>query len=306
MPELPEVQTTVSGLSRVIIGKTIKEIWSDFHINTAHGERKNIKNKKYFDNFKKLLIGSRIKSIERRGKHIIINLSNSNSIIVHMKMTGHLMVGRYKKLGSVWLPVEDGPLKDPYNKFIHLVISLSDGKHLVLSDMRKFASVCVVKTDGIDKHPGILELGPDPLKITDPKQFRDGIKSKRNWPIKAVLMNQEVLAGIGNIYSDEILWTSSVHPLSRSNKIPDKVIDLIFKNSKIILKKSISLGGDSMSDYRNVFGERGGFQNIHKVYRKIGTRCTNNNCKNKISAIIKRIVVKGRSAHFCPIHQVKY
>ena len=149
-------------------------------------------------------------------------------------------------------------------------------------------------------------MGPDPLKNLGIKEFAERIKSKKYWPIKSTLMDQEVLAGIGNIYSDEILWASGVHPLSRSAKIPERVMRLMFSNCKTILNKSIKLGGDSMSDYRNAYGQKGGFQNYHKAYRKTGENCTKNSCLNKIGAIIKRIVIRGRSAHFCPVHQIKY
>ena len=291
MPELPEVHTTVEGLKKVVIGKTITDVWSDFHVKTAHGERSNIKNKKYFADFKKSVIGAKIKSVERLGKHVVINLSNhstsswqaKNSIIVHMKMTGHLMYGA----------------SDP---FVHLIFKLRDAGNLVLSDMRKFASVCITETKEIKNHPGILELGPDPLKITF-EEFRARIKSA-SWrrPIKTALMDQSVIAGIGNIYSDEILWVSAVHPLSRAGEIPDKILGVMFANTKKILKKSMRHGGDSMSDYRNAFGEKGGFQNFHKAYRKTGQKCEKSGC----GGIIKRLMVKGRSAHFCPAHQIKF
>lgn len=291
MPELPEVHTTVEGLKKVIVGKTIQEVWSDFHINTAHAKRRNIKNKKYFNDFKRRAIGAKIRSVERMGKHIIINLSNHHSIIVHMKMTGHLMYGTS-------------------DKFVHLTLKLKNpssssgqvAKDLVLSDMRKFASVCLVGSKEIHNHPGILELGPDPLKNLSAREFRQRIKSKRYSPIKSTLMDQTVLAGIGNIYSDEILWASAAHPLSRSAKIPDKIFNLMFSNTKKILRKSIKLGGDSMSDYRNAFGEKGSFQHFHKAYRKTGQKCLRGKCRG----IIKRIVVRGRSAHFCPAHQIRY
>lgn len=281
MPELPEVHTTVEGLRGTIVGKTIKKVWSDFHLNTAHGERKNIKNGEYFVDFKKQVVGARIIEIERIGKNIVINLSNKNSIIVHMKMTGHLMAGKF-------------------DKYIHFLATLTHGKYLALSDMRKFASVCVEKTASLTKHEGLSALGPDPLRIKT-EEFMTRIRSKKA-PIKSALLDQTVLSGIGNIYSDEILWASSVHPLSNSAKIPLKILSVIYVNTKKILKKSIELGGDSMSDYRNAFGEKGGFQNFHQAYRRTGLSCGKRHCRG----IIKRMIIRGRSAHFCPTHQQLY
>lgn len=310
MPELPEVHTTVEGLKKLVINQKITDVWSDFYIDTTHGERQTIKNKKYFEKFKKIVVGSKIISVERRGKNILINLDSGFTIIIHMKMTGHLMVGRYKKVGNskeknkiVWVPQDKGPLQDPYNKYIHLVFSLSNLKHLVLSDMRKFASITIIETKDIHLHENVGKLGPDPLDSRfGAKKLFQAINKKRDWPIKSSLLDQNILSGIGNIYSDEILWETSIHPLSKSNKIPEKKFEEIFKSMKKILKLSIKHGGDSKSDYRNIYGEKGGFQNFHKVYGKKGFSCSKKGC----GGIIERTIIKGRSTHFCNKHQIIY
>ena len=312
MPELPEVHTTVEGLKKVLIGKTIKTVWSDFHIATSHGERQTIKNKKYFESFKKKVIGSKIIGLERRGKNILIHLSNKYTFIIHMKMTGHLMYGKYRKAArsknlesrkEIWKAEEKGPLQDPYNRFLHFVCSLSDGKHLVLSDTRKFASITITETKNLHLHESIRNLGHEPL---DPKfkleKLLEIIKARKSMPIKSALLDQSGIAGIGNIYSDEILWKVGVHPLSKSSNIPNKKIRETYDFMRKILKFSINKGGDSKSDYRNALGEKGSFQNFHKVYGKKGGKCPKKHC----SGIIERIVVRGRSAHFCPKHQIKY
>ncbi len=283
MPELPEVHTTVEGLKRVIIGKMIKSIWSDFHLNTAHGKKETIKNKKYLDYFKQIVVGAKIISVERKGKNILINLNNKHTILIHMKMTGHLMYGAS-------------------DKFVHFIIKLEKAKDLVLSDMRKFASVSIFETNKLDQHETLAKLGPDPLDPSfNAKNLFEIIHKKKKMPIKSALLDQKAIAGIGNIYSDEILWQTNIHPLSPADKIPEKKFGEIFKVMKEILKFSIKHGGDSKSDYRNAFGEKGGFQNFHKVYGKKGQKCSKKNCLG----IIERIVVKGRSAHFCPKHQTK-
>src|SRR3989344_2860438 len=252
MPELPEVHTTVEGIKRVAVGKTITDIWSDFHIKTAHGERQTLKNKKYYENFRKIVKGKKIIGAERRGKNILINLNNLYTIVIHMKMTGHVMYGKYKfKNSSVnepceprrseheefsskkisvresrrnfgtWAAIEKWPLQDPYNQYIHFVISLSDGKHLVLSDMRKFASVTISKTSELHLHDSIEALGIDPLdKKLNPRLLREIIYKRKNMPIKSALLDQTGLAGIGNIYSDEVLWETGIHPLSPAFRIP--------------------------------------------------------------------------------------
>jgi len=286
MPELPEVHTTVEGLKRVIIGKTIKAVWSDFYVGSTYSNGENIKNKKYFEKFRKIVRNAKIKSLERRGKNILIHLNNNQTIIIHMKMTGNLMFGRHLD-----------------NKYIHLIFSLSNKKYLVLSDMRKFASVTISKTNELHLHSTIGKLGPDPLDAKfDTKKLFEIVHNKKGAPIKSALLDQTAIAGIGNIYSDEILWQTGIHPLSKTDKIPGKKFTEIFKAMQQILRFSIKQGGDSKSDYRNAFGEKGSFQNFHKVYGKKGQKCPKKNC----SGIIERLVVRGRSAHFCPQHQIKY
>ena len=287
MPELPEVHTTIKGLRKHIIGKTIRDVWSDFHLGTKHGHGQNLKNKKYVKEFKKKVTGAKIKKLERRGKNILIHLSQTNSkgrtfgytIIVHMKMTGHLMYG-----------ITDD--------FVHLVLKLKQAKDLGLSDVRKFANICVIETNKIDEHESLKNLGPDALKISF-KEFGKRIKAKKQVPIKKVLLDQTVMAGIGNIYSDEILWLAGVHPKSKSAKISEAILKKMWLAMKKILKKSIKLGGDSTSDYRNAAGEKGGFQNYHRAYQQTGKKCSKKGC----SGIIKREVITSRSAHFCPKHQ---
>ncbi len=288
MPELPEVHTTVEGLKRVIVGKTIKDVWSDFHIKTAHSGRQTLKNKQYYEKFKKVVKGRKIIGVERRGKNILVNLSGGYTFVVHMKMTGHLMYG-----------VSD--------KWVHLVFKLSNGKELVLSDMRKFASVTFCKTSELHKHETVAKLGPEPL---DPKfnadRLKEIIKKRGKMPIKSALLDQSAIAGIGNIYSDEILWEVGIHPLSYAVSIPNKKFKEIYKVMREILLFSISKGGDSKSDYINAFGQKGEFQNFHKVYSKKGKHCPQKECRSKKGAIIERMVIKGRSAHYCPVHQKLY
>ena len=174
----------------------------------------------------------------------MIHLNNHHTIIIHMKMTGHLMAGKYEKVGKAqgasWEAIEDGPLQDPYNKFIHLVFSLSDGRQLVLSDARKFASVTISKSDELNLHHNVGNLGPEPLdKSFSLEKFKKIFSTKRNIPIKSLLMDQSVIAGIGNIYSDEILWAVGVHPTSVPHKIPVQMQNEIYKAMQKILNFSI-------------------------------------------------------------------
>jgi formamidopyrimidine-DNA glycosylase len=330
MPELPEVETTVRGLIELIPHLHIIDVWTDYNSPFFAG-KDNIKNPKFFAKFKKEIIGRKVMSVERRAKNILIQLDSGKIILIHMKMTGHLLYGKYKKvtetkgesmiekkLGQklkkkpgqaeqkqeIWVPDEEGALKDPFNKFLHLVFSLKNGKHIAFSDMRKFAKVTLLEKNTIEKavemDKDLSKLGPEPL---DPRLtyeiFKKKISRKPQGKIKQVLMDQTIIPGIGNIYSDEILWCSDIHPSTLIKNVPDEKMKIIYESMKIILKKSISLGGDSMSDYRNLEGKRGGFHPYHNAYHQHGKPCKRPKCKGRI----EKIKMGGRSAHFCNVHQ---
>lgn len=301
MPELPEVETTTKGLRRTVVGLVIKDIWTD--LSTKDKRKKDtIANPKYFNIFKKEILNQKISSVERRAKNILVNLNNQKTILIHMKMTGHLLYGKYKfiKNKNKWVPDEPGPLHDTYNRFIHVVFTFGNVKHMAFSDARKFGKITLLDTYTMHESIHLKDIGPEPLlKNFDIKKLKERLNKKPNGKIKTVLMDQSIIAGIGNIYSDEILWRSGVHPERKVAKLKDKEIKLIFKSIKEILAKGIDFGGDSMSDYRNIDGLPGKFQLHHQAYRKTGEKCGKAGC----SGVIKRKIINGRSAHFCSVHQ---
>lgn len=302
MPELPEVQTTVNGLNATVRGKKITGVWTDY--KSAHKmHRDSIKDAKFFEDFKKKVRGRKILKAERRAKNILIHLSGGYTLLVHMKMTGHILYGKYELLNNKWRAVNDKKLQDPFNQFIRFVLTLDNSFCLVLSDMRRFAKVTVIDTKKLKESSHLADIGPEPLEASFTYQkFKKRIASRPNGKIKQVLMDPKVIAGIGNIYSDEILWRSGVHPISSVANIPEKNIKEMFKAMKATLKRGIDLGGDSMSDYRNIKGERGKFQEHHRAYRRTGKICTKRGC----GGTIERTVVGGRSAHFCNKHQILF
>jgi formamidopyrimidine-DNA glycosylase len=294
MPELPEVQTTVNGLNRTIRGLKIVDVWTDYNSLFQKG-KDSVKDPTYFKYFKKEVVGAKVLGASRRAKNILVSIQKNNKnlvILVHMKMTGHLMYGDYDRA-------------DPFNRFIHLVFTFGNGKTLELSDMRKFAKVTLIHEKDLAKTVHLEHIGPDPLDRSFTLEvFKERLGRKPNGRIKTVLMDQSVIAGIGNIYSDEALWQVGLHPEERVKNIPDPLLKKLHDAAKTVLKKGIDFGGDSMSDYRNIDGKRGRFQGQHNVYRKTGEHCSKPGCKG----IILRKVVGGRSAHFCSMHQrfIKY
>ena len=314
MPELPEVQTTATILNKLVSGKTILDVWTDYN-SDYHAGKNNIKNPEFFKKFRKEVSGEKIIRVWSRAKNVLIELENGKTILVHMKMTGHLLYGTYSKIkkskGKIaiqnlkfkdktkeqvrWIPIEPEALKDPFSRFIHLVFILTDGKHIAFSDMRKFATITLVPNkESLNKH--FEKIGPEPLeKSFDWRALRTRLLLRPNGNIKTVLMNHNIVAGIGNIYSDEILWASKIHPERKVSSLSITDMKEILKWIKKLLEKGIDFGGDSMSDYRNPMGEKGDFQNHHNVYRRKGKPCLRKNCKGTIA----RKIIGQRSAHFC-------
>lgn len=315
MPELPEVETTVRGLNNTVRGLTITDVWTDYD-SSFHRGKLNIKDTKYFALFKREVVGATITGARRTAKNILIDLSNGTTILIHMKMTGHLLYGEYEMVREknekgrgatteTWIvkkSVHDAahPLHDPFNRWIRLVFTLSNGKQLAFSDLRKFAKVRFFKTDAAHELEDLRDIGPEPLeKGFTARVFRERLMLRPTGKVKQVLMDQSIVAGIGNIYSDELLWKASVHPLSIVSKIPEKQFKDMFVAAREVLEKGIDFGGDSTSDYRNIHGERGKFQHAHNVYRQTDKPCPKRGC----GGTIKRLKVCGRSAHFCERHQ---
>ncbi len=284
MPELPEVQTTVNGINATVRGRKIVDIWTDYKSKHKmhHG---SIKDERFYKEFCKKVVGQKILRAERRAKNVLIYISGGHTLLIHMKMTGHFVYDR------------------PNYPFVRFSMKLDNGKVLALSDMRRFAKVTIIDTKDLDKSLHLENIGPEPLeKNFDYKKFKERVSKRPNGKIKQVLLDQSVVAGIGNIYSDEILWRASVHPASIVGKIPEKNFKEMFKAMKETLKRGIDFGGDSMSDYRNIKGERGKFQEHHEAYRRTGKPCRKRSCSGTIS----RMVIGGRSAHFCSKHQKLY
>ena len=307
MPELPEVETTVRGLNETVRGLKIVDAWSSLP-KKSHVRKDEIKNLSFWNKFQKEIVGKKILKAERRGKNILIHLAAGKTVLIHMKMTGHLMYGKYRaglksdgEESHTW-PwwAEDRALQDPYNRFIRVLFSLDNGYSLAFCDSRKFGKVTFFETKESLNTRHLKDLGIDAL---DPKmtyaKFKEALMKRSVGRIKNILMDQTLISGIGNIYSDEMLWESGIHPEERVRNIPETKFKKMFSSMKPLLKRGINFGGDSTSDYRNIYGLPGKFQNKHHVYRKTGKLCERHQCKG----VIIRKVVGGRSAHFCSVHQ---
>jgi formamidopyrimidine-DNA glycosylase len=286
MPELPEVETIVRELREKVLKRTFIDVWAD--------APKLIKFPKKFDQFKKEIKGKSIKRIIRIGKMIIFSLSGDRILLVHQKMTGHFLIGRWKKEKNLIRPISKGFLQDPANRFIHIVFYLDKGIELAFSDLRKFARVELLDAKKFDNLIKDLKLGPDAIDNKfSLRNFSQAILAQKR-KIKQVLMDQHVIAGIGNIYADESLFKAKINPFRSAGSLSQIELKKLYLAIRMILKQSIKVGGDSISDYRRTDGSIGGFGKLSKVYGKEGKECPI--CGEKI----ERKKIGGRSAHFCP------
>lgn len=303
MPELPEVQTTVNGLKQTVIGLTIKDAWSSYNSPYFKGSE-TIKDPVYYKKFRKLILGKKIVSIERRAKNILMNLSGNVTILMHLKMTGHPLYGKYsfdpKNKKDPWTPIAPETLKDPFNRHIRFVMIFSNKLVLALSDMRKFAKVTALPTDVIHSSIHLSDLGPEPLEDSFTfDRFLERLNLRPNGKVKQVLMDQTIVAGVGNIYADESLWIAGIHPAQLVKEIPKEKMNQLFKAVKKVLTSGVKLGGASTSDYRDINGGMGKSQEAHHAYRRTGEKCDKPGC----GGTIRRIVIGTRGTHYCDKHQ---
>lgn len=285
MPELPEVETIVRDLHKKVIGRKIKSVWFD--------TPKLIKKPKPAI-FVKEMRGLKIENIKRRAKNILIYLSAGKLLLVHQKMTGHLLYGQWRVQNKKPISSLRGVMQEKVNNYIHIIFYLDNGWQLALSDLRKFAKVILGSQREIENLAELKKLGPEPLeKGFDFRKFQQALRGKKG-KIKQVLMDQSVISGIGNIYSDEILWLAKIHPFRSANQLKNLELKKIFRFVKEVLKKAVKLRGTSISDFRDPEGKSGHYATRLYVYRREGEKCPR--CKN----VIERLKMGGRSAHFCP------
>ncbi|MDD4661726.1 MAG: bifunctional DNA-formamidopyrimidine glycosylase/DNA-(apurinic or apyrimidinic site) lyase [Candidatus Pacebacteria bacterium] len=282
MPELPEVQTIVNELNEKIKGKVIKDVWV--------GKEKLIKNFSV-DKLKE----KKILKVSRRAKYIIIELSDNYILLVHLKMTGHFLLGKWKIENKESVPLIEGPIKDdPYNSYVHIIFYLDSGEELGFSDLRQFGKMELYKKDEILNLKEIKELGPEPFSEEFTLDYFQKIVKGKKTDIKKLLMDQEKIAGIGNIYGSEILFLAKVNPQRKTETLSDKEIENIFNAIKIILKRGLELKGTSMSDYRRLEGGKGNYQSEVLVYGRKGLKCRDCN------ELIKYVKIGARGTFYCP------
>jgi formamidopyrimidine-DNA glycosylase len=291
MPELPEVETIVTGLKKEVLNRTFLDIWTDTPKLVKHPD---------FKEFKKNIIGRKILNAKRRAKNILICLDNDYVLLVHQKMTGHLIVGNWKEEKGKWAAKSAGPLRDDsMNTYLHFIFFLDDGRQLALSDVRKFAKIELWKKEELSESKEFSRLGPEPLDPDFTYAKFKALFSKKIGVVKQVLMDPNFIAGIGNIYASEILFEAKIHPASRAEHLDEMDLKNLYSAIRKLLKKGVETGGASMSDFRNIYGEKGSFQKAFKVYQQEGRPCPY--CGGKVV----RVTIGQRGTFYCPKCQIK-
>jgi len=268
MPELPEVETVVRGLRASLVGRTIVGVevrWARSVIPpnpTAFASR---------------LTGQAVTGVGRRGKWVVIALSDGDTLLVHLRMTGQLVLG---------------PEKCLHNRHVRVLFFLDDGRCLRFSDARKFGRLHLV-----DDPAGVLdELGPEPLADDFTAARLQEMLARRRGRIKPLLLNQRFLAGLGNIYTDEALWRARIHPLRRADSLTSTEVRRLHRAIRAVLRAAIASSGTTLRDgtYQRADGRSGEFADRLAVYGREGHLCP------RCGATIERIRVSQRGTHFCP------
>lgn len=288
MPELPEVETVKRGLDKLINGRTVCGVSSDWE--------KSFPNPK--DDVKQFLIGAKIIGVRRRAKVLLIDLSSEYSLVIHLKMTGQLVYRAVDIKFGAGHPSSSlsGRLPD---KSTRVVFNLDKGQ-LFFNDQRKFGWVKLLPSALVDELEFFKKLGPEPLEPNfSPDLFIKRIRSRPKSRIKPVLMDQSVIAGVGNIYADEALWGAKIHPETIVGEIKDEQLKNLHRELIYVLKLSIKKGGSTDRNYVSAEGKKGSYLQFARVFRKQNRACP------RCGEIIIKLRVAGRGTHICPYCQIK-
>lgn len=288
MPELPEVETVRRGLSELIIGKVLVGAVND----TPKGFPNTEADVALF------LVGASITEIRRRAKVLMIDLSSDYSLVIHLKMTGQLVfVGPDARFGAGH--PNDSLVNALPDRSTRVTLTFTDGSQLFFNDQRKFGWVKLMPTAEIPQLSFMQKVGPEPLEVDfTAKAFADRFKRRGRTNIKAAILDQSVVAGVGNIYADEALWGAKIHPKRLVQTITPSGFKKLYTELRAVMNLAIEKGGSSNRNYVNAEGKKGSYMDFARVFRREGLPCP------RCGTTIEKLRVAGRGTHICPHCQV--
>jgi formamidopyrimidine-DNA glycosylase len=287
MPELPEVETIRLGLARLLPGRRVKAVEYNWPKSFPNAET----------DVQKFLIGATIRTVERRAKVLLVELVNEYSLVIHLKMTGQLVFRSSKERFGAGHPTDSliGELPD---RSTRVTLDFTDGSQLFFNDQRKFGWMRLLPTVEVMNLDFFQKVGPEPLSA----DFNAGIlesraRRRKHSTIKAVLLDQTILAGIGNIYADESLWGAKIHPTTLVKNLSSAQFRKLYKELVYVLRLAIEKGGSTDRNYVNAEGKKGSYVDFARVFRRDGLPCL------RCGSIIIKSRVAGRGTHTCPVCQ---
>jgi formamidopyrimidine-DNA glycosylase len=275
MPELPEVETVRRGLAPVLVGRRLVEV----------SQRRPDLRFPLPAHFAERLRGRRIEGIDRRGKYLLIRLEAGVVWLAHLGMSGRFCIES-----------DDAPAPGAHD---HLVVRTEDGVRVRFHDPRRFGYMDLTPADALDAHPHLASLGPDPLGPAFTAGYLAARLTSRLMPLKAALLDQRVVAGMGNIYASESLFRAGLSPKRTASTIPGRRAERLIPAIRQVFEDAIAAGGSTLRDHRQPSGELGFFQHRFAVYGRAGEPCPGCNCNLTRTGGIRRIVQSGRSTFFC-------
>jgi formamidopyrimidine-DNA glycosylase len=282
MPELPEVETVRRGLAPVMEGAVI-----------AHAliNRPDLR-WPFPDGLADRLTGKRVLRLRRRSKYILADLDSAETLLIHLGMSGRMLISG-DPLGQF---VHDHPAPEKHD---HVVFNMDNGARITFNDPRRFGAMDMFATDGADTHPLLASIGPEPLGNMFNEDYLINALAHRNTPMKSALLDQKIIAGLGNIYVCESLFRAKIHPTRPARRVSKTRISSLVPIIRNVLNDAITAGGSSLRDFRQADGELGYFQHSFDVYGREADPCRTPGC----TSTIRRIVQSGRSTFYCPTCQ---
>ena len=296
MPELPEVETVRRGLAELLPGRVVRAV-------TVFDSPKSFPNEPA--QVEQFLYGASVVAVRRRAKVLLIELNTGYSLVVHLKMTGQLVFRRGAQ-GSQGGDFAGGHPNDSLvgmlpDRSTRVEIAFADGARLYFNDQRKFGWMKLVPSAEVANMPFFQKVGPEPLDpATTDNEVVQRMRRRNGARIKAALLDQSVIAGVGNIYADEGLWAAQIHSETRVRDVTDEELVKLFHEIKAVLQLSIDKGGSTDKNYVDAEGRKGSYLSFANVFRREGQ-----SCHRHPNVLIEKLKVAGRGTHICPVCQVK-